>query len=543
MLRWIARAALAAFTMFAAAAVAQTTARVTGDLSATVPGIFTLALTFECTGAPTCTGTYRAVWQISGCSNSIVLTDKIVITGVGFTPGPLGGRVTLTELEVDGTNSAGLCTVTSTTDFDDSYTGSSDGTTGTFTVMPADFPGTTFTGHFALSRVAPPVFQMTVSGQIDAARADVAANLTFRPQDVGTTGSVYVFALAPATRVSNASSEKAAHLGWMATVAEKDTPVPCVLAQLNAAGQLKAVSASSLQAYVTGVLSGQGQAVNVLNNVPTVNIAGATFYLGYGPNSTTMINSGTNRNVVAAPGSEKCEPAPPQTGWWWNTVEGGRGYSIEVAGNHIVFASYLYDVSGRATWLLASGNTSLDGTLFTGGLENYAQGQTLAGAYRPPTGAVGGPITLAFSDTAHGTLSWPGGTIPIERFNILPNGLSLAPRAGQPQGGWWWNPAESGRGFFLEWQGGQLFMAGYMYDDAGNPIWYLSGNSTPSTNLQSYSNQWLQFGNGQTLTGTYRAPVQVNGNVAPVTITFQGAENAIMTLPGGRTTSITRFRF
>ena len=52
----------------------------------------------------------------------------------------------------------------------------------------------------------------------------------------------------------------------------------------------------------------------------------------------------------------------------------------------------------------------------------------------------------------------------------------------------------------------------------------------------------LQFGNSQTLTGTYRAPVQVNGNVAPVTITFQGAENAIMTLPGGRTTSITRFR-
>src|SRR6185503_20533737 len=150
----------------------------------------------------------------------------------------------------------------------------------------------------------------------------------------------------------------------MAKVAEKDTPVPCVLAQLNASGQLRAVSASSLQAYVTGVLGGQGQAVTVLNNVPTVNIAGATFYLGYGPNSTSMINNGVNRSVVAAPGSVACQPAPPQTGWWWNTTEGGRGFSIEVAGNHLVLASYLYDVSGRATWLLASGNTSLDGTLF-----------------------------------------------------------------------------------------------------------------------------------------------------------------------------------
>jgi hypothetical protein len=35
----------------------------------------------------------------------------------------------------------------------------------------------------------------------------------------------------------------------------------------------------------------------------------------------------------------------------------------------------------------------------------------------------------------------------------------------------------------------------------------------------------------------------VNGNVAPVTIQFSGPETGIMTLPNGRTTSITRFRF
>src|SRR6185436_4353028 len=144
------------------------------------------------------------------------------------------------------------------------------------------------------------------------------------------------------------------------------------------------------------------------NNVPTVNIAGATFYLGYGPNSTAMINNGVNRSVVAAPGSVKCEPAPPQTGWWWNTAEGGRGFSIEVLGNHIVFASYLYDVSGRATWLLASGNTSLDGSLYTGKLESYSGGQTLSGPYHAPAGVAGQDITLAFNDASHGTMIWPG---------------------------------------------------------------------------------------------------------------------------------------
>jgi len=138
---------------------------------------------------------------------------------------------------------------------------------------------------------------------------------------------------------------------------------------------------------------------------------------------------------------------------------------------------------------------------------------------------------------------WPGGTVAIERFNIVPNGLALAPQANQPEAGWWWNPAESGRGFFLEWQGGQLFMAGYMYDDSGNPIWYLSSNTTPSTNLQSYTNTWWQYANGQTLTGPFKPATQVSNNVGPVSIQFTGTETAVMTLPGGRTTNIRRFRF
>ena len=356
--------------------------------------------------------------------------------------------------------------------------------------------------------------------------------LRFNAADVGKSGGVYVFALAPATMVRNASANFA-----------KDGSVACVLAQLNASGQLQAVSVSSLQAYATGVFSGQGQAVNVLNGVPTASIGGATFLVGYGTSPSAMINNGTNRGVASVPGSSSCVPQPPQKGWWWNPAEGGRGYSIETSGNKLFFASYLYDVSGRATWLIAAGPTSLDGSLFVGKLESYSGGQSLGGSYRAPAGVVGQDLTLAFTDASHGTMIWPGGSVAIERFNIVPNGLSMAPAAGQPEGGWWWNPDESGRGFFLEWQGSQLFMAGYMYDDAGNPVWYLSGNSTPSPNLQSYSNSWQLYGNGQTLMGPYRPPQQMNGNVAPVTITFQGAESGIVTLPNGRTTAIRRFRF
>ena len=49
--------------------------------------------------------------------------------------------------------------------------------------------------------------------------------------------------------------------------------------------------------------------------------------------------------------------------------------------------------------------------------------------------------------------------------------------------------------------------------------------------------------NGQTLTGPYKKPIVINSNVGPVTIQFNDAANAILTLPGGRNVAITRHRF
>jgi hypothetical protein len=44
--------------------------------------------------------------------------------------------------------------------------------------------------------------------------------------------------------------------------------------------------------------------------------------------------------------------------------------------------------------------------------------------------------------------------------------------AATPENGWWWNPDEPGRGFNIETQNGIVFIATFVYDDAGNPIWY-----------------------------------------------------------------------
>ncbi len=413
----------------------------------------------------------------------------------------------------------------------------------------AGLPGSTNAAYYRTTTTirllaTAPVFPMTVTSNIGPVTSTVSAQIQYRPQDVGTSGSVFVFASAPSD-VVKASPDKEAplQLGHPKRAdGSKDTSVVCVLAQLSGSGQLQAVSAAALQAYVSGVLSGQGQAVSIVNGVSTANIAGATFFVGYGSNAAAMLSGGLNRSAVTVPGPRVCKPQAPQAGWWWNPAEGGRGFSVEVRGNNLFYAGFLYDESGRSTWHVAAGPVSLDGSLFTGDLLKFTGGQTLTGAYKAPgPQQVVGPITLAFSDDLNGTMAWPGGTVGLERFNIVAGGVAAPPKANVPESGWWWNANESGRGYFIEWQDGTAFIAGYMYDDAGNPVWYLTSGAT--TDPLRYTGTWGSFANGQTLTGPYRPATQVNANVGPVTIQFTSATTANLTLPGGRTVALTRFRF
>ncbi len=140
----------------------------------------------------------------------------------------------------------------------------------------------------------------------------------------------------------------------------------------------------------------------------------------------------------------------PQTGWWWNPNEGGRGFTIEQRGSNLFMATYLYEISGRTTWF-GVGPAAISGGTFTGPLTSYAFGQTLTGAYktRSIVGS-GGNITVSFSSATQGTISWPGGIIPIQRYNFGPGGAGAAQHVGTPEAGWWWAPSEGGRGYSIE---------------------------------------------------------------------------------------------
>jgi hypothetical protein len=522
-------------------------ARITGTLSSSYADALQtseMEISFACAGAPTCAGDYRSVERYRGptCSATWVVSDAFVMTGLDLSrPGPIQGQITFKRL---GFESSLNCVPANRYDVTVSYTGTWGGVGGSFS-FPEPEGGATIRGTFKADVAPPPVFPMVVTSSIDANIATASANIQFRPQDVGSQGSVFVFALAPQTRVVGGQSADVLKVGEAQGGSKADAPVACVLAQLSSAGQMTAVSSANLAAYLTGVLSAQGASVSILNNVPTPNVAGATFFVGYGADGTAMINGGVNRAAVTVPGSLTCEPKKPQTGWWWNPLEDGRGFSVEVRGNNIFFASFLYDVSGRSTWYVSTGPASLEGSYYTGPLYSAAGGQTLGGPYnRFPTLTDLGTATLAFNNESTGTLVWPGGTVPIQRFNIVQNGLNLPAVAGQPESGWWWNPDESGRGFFMEWQNGWLDIAGYMYDDNGDSVWYLTVGQIGGTSAaRSFSGNWWAYANGMPLYGPWRQNTRISTNVAPLTITFTSAETALMTLPNGRTTNLRRHRF
>lgn len=110
----------------------------------------------------------------------------------------------------------------------------------------------------------------------------------------------------------------------------------------------------------------------------------------------------------------------PQTGGWWNPAESGRAFIIEVSNGVLVIDIQFYDANGAATWYIASGPLTSDGS-FSGQLKQYAGGQTLTGAYVEPTivNSNAGAISIKFSDSTNGVLTLPDNRqIPITRFRF-----------------------------------------------------------------------------------------------------------------------------
>ncbi|WP_197284723.1 hypothetical protein, partial [Piscinibacter sakaiensis] len=194
-------------------------------------------------------------------------------------------------------------------------------------------------------------------------------------------------------------------------------------------------------------------------------------------------------------------------GWYWNPAESGTGFMFEAQGTRGFVAFFMYEEgTGKPLWYASEGGAGSfvareDGSFeYSGELRYYTNGQPAwSGAYVSPSSTLVGPVTMRFVGNDV-TVAFPGGrTQRATRFDF--NGLGGVPKANQPETGWYWNPAEGGRGWAVEVQNDRVFMAMFHYNPDGTPTWnVLEGDMAGGTVRDTFA----LYGGGQTLTSTYR---------------------------------------
>ena len=225
----------------------------------------------------------------------------------------------------------------------------------------------------------------------------------------------------------------------------------------------------------------------------------------------------------------------PINGWWWSSTVPGIGFSIEVdASGKMFMGAYMYDSSGNPVWYVANltaqssagipaggvfggGGSSSAASPFpewTGTLQYYTGGPALGAAYQAAKASNIGPVSLSCTTSIHCALTLPNVTSPlaIERYAFVSGGASrnVASASLMPQTGWWWNPSQAGLGYFVEVQSDSsgnntAFIAYYLYDQSGNPRWFITYGAASSSGGV--------FGSGGT-TATSANAVQCSGGAS-----------------------------
>ena len=164
----------------------------------------------------------------------------------------------------------------------------------------------------------------------------------------------------------------------------------------------------------------------------------------------------------------KAPQAVPANGWWYNPSAPGTYYVVEAENGVVHLGILSYSTTGDTQWSLVRCVQGPSGD-FVGTAEQYTGGWPLNQAATPPAGIVDGPaVTLVFHGAATAMLQIGTRSFPIQRYLFSDQWAS--PMLNAPRAGWWDQPTQSGRGYFLEVQGNTLFVGALIYDSSGQPI-------------------------------------------------------------------------
>jgi uncharacterized protein (TIGR03437 family) len=223
----------------------------------------------------------------------------------------------------------------------------------------------------------------------------------------------------------------------------------------------------------------------------------------------------------------------PANGWWFSPASPGAFYAVEAENGVVRLATLGYSASGGPLWSLARCAQTIPGT-YVGTAEQYAGGWALNQTPTPPTGIADGPtVKLVFSTATTATLQIGTKSIPIQRYQFSNQWAS--PMLNAPRAGWWDQPSQSGRGYFVEVQGNTLFVGGLIYSSAGPPNWFTSTGPVDSSGNFSGS---LTVCSASSIS---QAPV-CKATADTVRLAFSAPWRAILTLSQEAPVEIRRYR-
>lgn len=265
------------------------------------------------------------------------------------------------------------------------------------------------------------------------------------------------------------------------------------------------------------------------------------------PFTTLMTSNFSLPNLFAVVTAAGSTSITPETGWWYSASEPGRGYAIEynaTTGNLFVGA-FLYANDGSAIWYVST--CALSGGSCTGTLDQYVNGTTLGGSFQAPQRLGSATsMTLDFSSSTQGTLTWAGGTVSLSRFPFAGTASIQSGIAGSPASGWWYSATEPGTGWFIETQAradglNAIFFGGFMYGASGQPVWYVTSGAMLTA--AAHDGTFFEYSGGSSITGNpYVAPAASTSR-GTVTLRVTAPNVALVTLPNGRVLTLNRFAF
>jgi hypothetical protein len=102
-----------------------------------------------------------------------------------------------------------------------------------------------------------------------------------------------------------------------------------------------------------------------------------------------------------------------------------------------------------------------------------------------------------------------------------------------PEDGWWWDADASGRGYFIERQKDYIFVAAFIYAEDGSPEWLTSnGEYLPAEveadDIGSFTGKVYRTYDGQCIGCDYIAPLEIESERSPLTITFNDRQHGIL---------------